>query len=243
MPRRARPAAAAGLPAPRAIPRRKAPQPALSPAKATSSVSSKQAEKRTAEHAGQAHLVARAIDRPQQIQQIVDFLLGVEGMSADEVIVDAVAPQGLFVVFHVRQRANSRAMSPCRTARTAGWPAWSLFGVASGRGSIARRSSRPRRAWRGFAGRSNRPRAGGAARVAPCRPSGPSPSDARPRERVRVRAFRGESSGPPSPWPSPGGRGHAATPRGTPPPASGRSADGAAEAARSPAPTPRRTAH
>ena len=67
-----------------------------------------EAEKGTAEHAGQTHLVARAIDRPQQVQQIVDFLLGVEGVSADEVIVDAVAPQGIFVIFHVRQGAKQQ---------------------------------------------------------------------------------------------------------------------------------------
>ena len=67
-----------------------------------------QAEHRAAKHAAQAYLVAWAVDRPQQIQQVVNFLLGVEGVSTDEVIVDAVAAQGLFVVFHVRQGAEQQ---------------------------------------------------------------------------------------------------------------------------------------
>jgi hypothetical protein len=65
-----------------------------------------QAKQRAAQHAGEAHLVVRAGQGPQQVQQVEDFLLGVEGMSADQVILDAVAPQGFFVEGHVRQRAK-----------------------------------------------------------------------------------------------------------------------------------------
>ena len=56
------------------------------------------AEHRAAEHAGQGHFVARIGNRAEQIDDVEDLLLGVKGVSADEVVVDAVLPQGLFVI-------------------------------------------------------------------------------------------------------------------------------------------------
>ena len=67
-----------------------------------------QAEQRAPQRAGQAHFVARIFERPQQVQQVVDLLLGVEGMSADQVVVDAVAAQCLFVVVDVGKRAEQQ---------------------------------------------------------------------------------------------------------------------------------------
>ena len=67
-----------------------------------------QAEERTAQHAEQGDFVGRAFQRAEQIQQIVHFLLRVKGMAADEIIIDAVAAQGFFVIGDVGQRAEEQ---------------------------------------------------------------------------------------------------------------------------------------
>ena len=46
-------------------------------------------EERAAQDAGQADFVGRAGDGAEQVQHVVDFLLGVKGVAADEVIVEA----------------------------------------------------------------------------------------------------------------------------------------------------------
>ena len=114
-----------------------------------------QTEHRTAEDAGQAHLVARAIERSQQVQQVVDFLLGVEGVAADEIVGDLVASQGLFVVFDVRQRTEQEgeiagtggsgrwlARWPLRSSQTSISPESSMLRMRRAIQSASRRRSR-----------------------------------------------------------------------------------------------------
>ena len=62
------------------------------------------AEHRAAEHTGQRHLVARIGHGAEQIDDVEDFLLGVEGVPADKVVVDAVLPQGLFIILDICKR-------------------------------------------------------------------------------------------------------------------------------------------
>ena len=68
----------------------------------------------------QAHLVVRIGQRPQQVHHVVDFLLGIKGMAADQVIVDSPAPQGLLIVRHVGQGAEQAGR--CRRAARRGRP-------------------------------------------------------------------------------------------------------------------------
>lgn len=68
----------------------------------------KEIEKRTAQHAQQAHFVAGAFQRTEQIHQVEDFLLGVKGVSAHKIIIDAIAAQCLFVIRHVGQCAEEQ---------------------------------------------------------------------------------------------------------------------------------------
>ena len=45
-------------------------------------------------------------DRAQQVQDIENLLLRVEGMASHEVIVNLIPAQGLLVVLNVRKRAK-----------------------------------------------------------------------------------------------------------------------------------------
>ena len=63
-------------------------------------------EERAAQHAGQADFVGRAGDGAEQIQHVVDFLLGVEGVAADEVVVETVFAEGFLVQPHVAECAE-----------------------------------------------------------------------------------------------------------------------------------------
>ena len=63
-------------------------------------------EQSTAQCAGQADFVARTDQRSQQVQKVEDLLLGVEGVAADQVVVNPVTPQRLLVQLDVRQRAK-----------------------------------------------------------------------------------------------------------------------------------------
>ena len=50
-----------------------------------------------AEHAGETHHVGGTGHGTEQVQEIEDFLLGVESVTADQVVVDAVAAERVFV--------------------------------------------------------------------------------------------------------------------------------------------------
>ena len=63
-------------------------------------------EERAAQHAGQADFVGRAGDGAEQVEHVVDFLLRVERVAADEVVVEAVFAERFFVHLHVAQRAE-----------------------------------------------------------------------------------------------------------------------------------------
>ncbi len=52
-----------------------------------------QVEKRAAQHAQKTQFIAGTLQRPEQVQQIEHFLLGVKGMSAHKIVIDAVAAQ------------------------------------------------------------------------------------------------------------------------------------------------------
>ena len=54
-------------------------------------------EERAAEDAGEADFVGGAGDGAEQVEHVEDFLLGVERVAADEVVVEAVFAEGFFV--------------------------------------------------------------------------------------------------------------------------------------------------
>ena len=65
-----------------------------------------QRKERAAQHAGQAQFVGRAGHRAEQVEHVVDFLLGVKRVAADEVVSQVVFAECFFVQVHVAQRAE-----------------------------------------------------------------------------------------------------------------------------------------
>ena len=65
-----------------------------------------QREHRTAQHAGERDFVGGTGQRSQQIHDVVNFLLGVKRMAADQIIIDAVFPQRFFIMLHVGKSAK-----------------------------------------------------------------------------------------------------------------------------------------
>ena len=63
-------------------------------------------EEGAAEDAGEADFVGRAGDGAEQVQDVEDFLLSVEGVATDDVVVEAVVAEGFFVDVDVAQRAE-----------------------------------------------------------------------------------------------------------------------------------------
>ena len=63
-------------------------------------------EERAAEDAGEADFVGGAGDGAEQVEDVEDFLLGVERVAADEVVVEAVFAEGFFVDLDVAERAE-----------------------------------------------------------------------------------------------------------------------------------------
>ena len=59
-----------------------------------------QVKERRAENSHQSDQVVAVIEIAAEIQQIEDFLLSEKGFSFDEVVIQAVATQGGFVVLH-----------------------------------------------------------------------------------------------------------------------------------------------
>ena len=60
-----------------------------------------QREEGAPQHAGQADQVARAIQKPQQVQQVEDFLLAIKRASSDQVVRNVIASQRLLVMLDV----------------------------------------------------------------------------------------------------------------------------------------------
>ncbi len=59
-----------------------------------------------AEDAGQRDLIGGAGDCAEQIEDVEDFLLGIEGVAADDVVVEAVVTEGGFVDVDIAERAK-----------------------------------------------------------------------------------------------------------------------------------------
>ena len=73
-----------------------------------------QCEKRAAQHAGQAHFVGGAGHRTEQVEHIVDFLLSVKRVAADEVVIEA---RGRGALPRTAARRSARGTgSQCRPA-------------------------------------------------------------------------------------------------------------------------------
>ena len=94
-----------------------------------------EAAERRAQRPGQADAVLRVLQGAEQVEQVVDLLLGEEGPAADEVVVQPVAAQGRLV--EVRRCSSPGTAAPRRPPCT-------------GRSRAARSSGRRRR----LAGRS-----------------------------------------------------------------------------------------
>ena len=74
-----------------------------------------------AEDAGEADFVGRAGDGAEQIEDVEDFLLGVKGVAADDVVVEAIVAEGGFVDVDVAQRAEQDGdVAELERARAAG---------------------------------------------------------------------------------------------------------------------------
>ena len=152
-----------------------------------------QAAERRPQHAGQADAVLRVLQGAEQIQEIVNLLLGEEGPAADEVVIEAVPAAG-----------------PPRRGGRCSWP-----GTAAPRRRPAPAAAGPpspspvhddlglaARSWRRCGGRSSRPRRRGPPRRSPCRLGRSSPAlarapeklDARPGVDLRMIAFPADGS-------------------------------------------------
>ena len=66
----------------------------------------RQGEKGAAEDAGEADFVGSAGDGAEQIEDVEDFLLGVEGVAADEVVVETLFAERFFVEADVAEGAE-----------------------------------------------------------------------------------------------------------------------------------------